>query len=738
MKKGVKTCGIIILFMCLCIGCTKNADKEEINKIFYEEKVISLPEGVTVLDDIQETKDGLKVLARGEEYAGKMYSFKEKTDTWEEKGDVGEGLENSAIFEAKFINSNESYASVLYQALLAKNDEEGALLEPKYFIVAENGSTKEISLDLSIGDELTEDNLFHCMIANEERLAGVDNGGIISCYSMDGTLEYTCDKPRKMEAGVAGMIQNGDEIYVALDNGSVFCLNATSGEEKEGNKKLAEFLKYTEGSYMVESDGKDVYKIQENKLYSFNFENDDEKELMDFAWYDMEDGYQYVLTSTEENGFYIGCISRNGQTILRKYTYVEEGFEVERDALTIYSLTEDTDVQTLVDAFNVQYPDIPIKVEYGYTEEDGKTREDALKLLNTEMLAGKGPDLIMLDGLNAESYIERGLLADLNDVVDYKTIEENVFSHMLKPYKVEGEQFAVPCGFSLYGITGEVEAVNAFAEVDQFLAFAEEKGLPFVVHDYNLAEAANVIYLKDIPGCFKEDGSVDRQNLERLFVHLEKLFMLSGNSFDEDNTEYGFGDMREISSMENAVEWIYYDKLPFVLSPYLNVNGIKAANYLASEEGLAYEYLERDGQLVYQDQMILGVTAGSDQMEAAGTFINYVLTEGLAEKSQDILMLPANQEILGDLLQGEQKIFTISSFGYGDNPEMIDVKGKDLTKEQSERLTGRIKNAVKAEYTQPEIREVILQAAGEECLGRKDLEQVLAETSQQIELYQKE
>ena len=83
-----------------------------------------MPEGVTVLDDIQETKDGLKVLARGEEYAGKMYCFKEKTDTWEEKGDVGEGLENSAIFEAKFINSNESYASVLYQALLAKNDEE--------------------------------------------------------------------------------------------------------------------------------------------------------------------------------------------------------------------------------------------------------------------------------------------------------------------------------------------------------------------------------------------------------------------------------------------------------------------------------------------------------------------------------------------------------------------------------------------------------------------------------------
>ena len=184
--------------------------------------------------------------------------------------------------------------------------------------------------------------------------------------------------------------------------------------------------------------------------------------------------------------------------------------------------------------------------------------------------------------------------------------------------------------------------------------------------------------------------------------------------------------------MDNAVEWIYYDKLPFVLSPYLNVNGIKAANYLASEEGLAYGYLERDGQLVYQDQMILGVTAGSDQMEAAGTFIDYVLTEGLTEKRQDLLMLPANQKILEDLLQGEQEIFTISSFGYGEEPEMIDVMGKDLTKEQAEQLTDRIKNAVKAEYTNPEIREVILQAAGEECLGEKTMEQVLEETSQEI------
>lgn len=410
----------------------------------------------------------------------------------------------------------------------------------------------------------------------------------------------------------------------------------------------------------------------------------------------------------------------------------ENNPDTEGKTLTVYALTEDGNVQFLADGFHEKYPDISVEIRYGSTEENGKTREEAINLLSAELEEGKGADLIVLDELDAESYREKEFLVDLKDVVDQKTLEENVFSHMLEPYKDEEGQFAVPCGFSLYGITGETEAVNAFTDVDQLLDYAEEKGLPFAVNDYNLAEAANVIYLKDIPACFKEDGSVDQQNLENLFVHLEKLFALSGNSFEEDNTEYGFGDDREISSMDNAVEWIYYDKLPFVLSPYLNVNGIKAANYLASEEGLAYGYLERDGQLVYQDQMILGVTAGSDQMEAAGTFIDYVLTEGLTEKRQDLLMLPANQKILEDLLQGEQEIFTISSFGYGEEPEMIDVMGKDLTKEQAEQLTDRIKNAVKAEYTNPEIREVILQAAGEECLGEKTMEQVLEGTSQEI------
>ena len=54
--------------------------------------------------------------------------------------------------------------------------------------------------------------------------------------------------------------------------------------------------------------------------------------------------------------------------------------------------------------------------------ENGLTAEDAIKALNTEIMAGNGPDVIMLDGLPIESYLAKGMLADLSE--NLKAVEE--------------------------------------------------------------------------------------------------------------------------------------------------------------------------------------------------------------------------------------------------------------------------------------------------------------------------
>ena len=54
------------------------------------------------------------------------------------------------------------------------------------------------------------------------------------------------------------------------------------------------------------------------------------------------------------------------------------------------------------------------KLKFEYTvgmenaEQSGITEEDVVRQLNTQMLAGTSPDILILDGLSADSMIEQG------------------------------------------------------------------------------------------------------------------------------------------------------------------------------------------------------------------------------------------------------------------------------------------------------------------------------------------
>ena len=56
-----------------------------------------------------------------------------------------------------------------------------------------------------------------------------------------------------------------------------------------------------------------------------------------------------------------------------------------------------------------------------------------LKTLNADIMAGKGPDILVLDGLPIASYMEKGLLADLSDVLDELKAGDGCFENMRLP-----------------------------------------------------------------------------------------------------------------------------------------------------------------------------------------------------------------------------------------------------------------------------------------------------------------
>ena len=74
-------------------------------------------------------------------------------------------------------------------------------------------------------------------------------------------------------------------------------------------------------------------------------------------------------------------------------------------------------MRRLIARFQKQNPDIYVNYQIGLSGEDGVTASDALRMLNTEILAGDGPDVLMLDGISVDTYTEKGLLMDLTTVL---------------------------------------------------------------------------------------------------------------------------------------------------------------------------------------------------------------------------------------------------------------------------------------------------------------------------------
>ena len=82
-----------------------------------------------------------------------------------------------------------------------------------------------------------------------------------------------------------------------------------------------------------------------------------------------------------------------------------------------------------------------VKKIIGMSGSDGVTADDAIKSLNTEVLAGKGPDVLVLDGLPADSYVEKGALCDISNYVVQANESEGLFTNIMDAYTSDNKIF---------------------------------------------------------------------------------------------------------------------------------------------------------------------------------------------------------------------------------------------------------------------------------------------------------
>lgn len=330
-----------------------------------------------------------------------------------------------------------------------------------------------------------------------------------------------------------------------------------------------------------------------------------------------------------------------------RFTYDPNEPSVPENLLTVYSLREDYGaIRQAISMFQNEHPDVNVRLEIGIPNDSAITLTDALKNLNVELMSGKGPDVLLLDGLNAPVYMEKGQLLDLSDVLNSLSGEDAAFENIVGAYRTEAGVYAVPATFSVPLICGKEEDVRRVTDLASLAQLAEEK--------------------KENTAYATVTGSVTaQQELKRLMAVCSPAW-LSGTELDtEALSEFlrqakriydadlaaASPEMIELWSNNSATGDIGNSLIEMMLElsqiSYGLASGMledvgAVAHFVEDEEGYCFDIWKGQTSEGFVPGYKFAVAAGSGKPELAKEFVRMMLSENVQNQAFSYL-LPVNR-----------------------------------------------------------------------------------------------
>lgn len=148
-----------------------------------------------------------------------------------------------------------------------------------------------------------------------------------------------------------------------------------------------------------------------------------------------------------------------------RYHYDETLPAHSETTLSVWSLEDSATARAAINLYKQKHPEVDVTFTVAISDDaqdPAAARNDALTQLNTELLAGNGPDLLILDGVNYETYAEKGLLADISDTLPLAELQQN----LTEPFVKDGKVYAMPARFTVPVLIGDDGTLDALGDLD--------------------------------------------------------------------------------------------------------------------------------------------------------------------------------------------------------------------------------------------------------------------------------
>lgn len=412
-----------------------------------------------------------------------------------------------------------------------------------YKYMDKGGAVKEIKLSLSgenneiTSAEFTEDGVLIC---------GDQAGNIYQINCGSGEVAYTYHMDSNDSISYPTLIPIDGKLFVAYsrfnDNWETESVNVdtydlASHKLEEKNQVLNEFFASKEKManqinmpvFMTDPANKNIYIADITGVYKYTLGSSVVEKIFNGALGKMYNPVASLVGGTvlEEDAFILNYNVGYDLSMVR-YQYDPNVPAVPEKELTIYSLYDNTLIRQAVTVFQKNNPDVFVNFEIGLSGEDAVTVTDAVKTLNINIMSGQGPDILLLNGMPTDSYMEKGLLMDISDVIAGVADTDGIFENIAASYKKEDQILAVPMRFSVPVATGKTELVSRYQDLDSLAAVAEElrtenPEAKSVIGSMPADVLIRLFLVNAAPFWIAEDGTLDETTLTGFYTSLKRI-----------------------------------------------------------------------------------------------------------------------------------------------------------------------------------------------------------------------
>lgn len=228
------------------------------------------------------------------------------------------------------------------------------------------------------------------------------------------------------------------------------------------------------------------------------------------------------FTALEDGTFYALFRGEGMDGSLMSYRYDPEATTEVTETLEVYSVYDSFLLQQAAALFHRRHPEVMVKIEtagtYAMYGEDLDFQQ-IYQSLNTKLLAGEGPDIIIMDGLNMESFESKGLLVDLGNVMNPLEEQGEVLKNITGSYvREDGSRYVAPLQFGMTLCVGRQVDMDSMKDIPSMAAVMAqtEESLMGPMTAAELVERFSPYFMEDIINGTELDKEALKENLEYL------------------------------------------------------------------------------------------------------------------------------------------------------------------------------------------------------------------------------